>query len=243
MKDFFEGYEGVRLWEDQLVDDVMLSLLLFFLISFALLFRSNYGFFIKMVKDMVYSKERQSIFEKSVGSDEIFRGFMIFQAIFLCSILFFIQIEITCGFPFPITVSSIIISICSIFAILYPFYLLGFVVNRFIIYVFFDSAKYKLWKNGVNATIGLWGIFLYAPIIWITFINKQFAVSAILFAVPYILCRFIVIYKTMRIFCSQKTDFIYISLYLCAQEILPLVFLYEGMLFLYNFIKTSTLWH
>uniref|UniRef100_UPI003FEF4BAF DUF4271 domain-containing protein n=1 Tax=Parabacteroides distasonis TaxID=823 RepID=UPI003FEF4BAF len=52
-----------------------------------------------------------------------------------------------------------------------------------------------------------------------------------------------IIYKTIRIFHRKNSSFLYISLYLCGQEILPLVFLYEGIIYLYNFIESSTLWH
>ena len=49
-----------------------------------------------------------------------------------------------------------------------------------------------------------------------------------------------IIYKTIRIFHRKNSSFLYISLYLCGQEILPLVFLYEGIIYLYNFIESST---
>lgn len=46
----FEGYVGIRLWDGQLVDDVIFSLLLSLLIAFAIIFRSNFQHFVKMLK-------------------------------------------------------------------------------------------------------------------------------------------------------------------------------------------------
>ena len=44
----FEGYVGIRLWDGQLVDDVIFSLLLFLFIVFSFVFRTNFQLFVKM---------------------------------------------------------------------------------------------------------------------------------------------------------------------------------------------------
>ena len=54
----FEGYVGIRLWDGQLVDDVVFSLLFVLFMCFALVFRTNYRLFLKMMRDVVYVKER-----------------------------------------------------------------------------------------------------------------------------------------------------------------------------------------
>lgn len=59
----FEGYVGIRLWDGQLVDDVVFSLLFVLFMCFALVFRTNYRLFLKMMRDVVYVKERQNLFE------------------------------------------------------------------------------------------------------------------------------------------------------------------------------------
>ena len=71
----FEGYVGIRLWDGQLVDDVIFSLLLSLLIAFAIIFRSNFQHFVKMLKDVVYLKERQNLFDETIGkSGSFFRN-------------------------------------------------------------------------------------------------------------------------------------------------------------------------
>ena len=49
----FEGYVGIRLWDGQLVDDVVFSLLFVLFMCFALVFRTNYRLFLKMMRDAV----------------------------------------------------------------------------------------------------------------------------------------------------------------------------------------------
>ena len=44
----FEGYVGIRLWDGQLVDDVIFSLLLFLFIVFSFVFRTNFQLFVKL---------------------------------------------------------------------------------------------------------------------------------------------------------------------------------------------------
>ena len=85
----FEGYVGIRLWDGQLVDDVVFSLLFVLFMCFALVFRTNYRLFLKMMRDVVYVKERQNLFEVTRGSEWLFRNFMTFQALFLCSVCLF----------------------------------------------------------------------------------------------------------------------------------------------------------
>ena len=60
----FEGYVGIRLWDGQLVDDVVFSLLFVLFMCFALVFRTNYRLFLKMMRDVVYVKERQNLFDE-----------------------------------------------------------------------------------------------------------------------------------------------------------------------------------
>ena len=59
----FEGYVGIRLWDGQLVDDVIFSLLLFLFIVFSFVFRTNFQLFVKMLKD-AYEEAKQLLRRK-----------------------------------------------------------------------------------------------------------------------------------------------------------------------------------
>ena len=79
----FEGYVGIRLWDGQLVDDVIFSLLLFLFIAFSFVFRTNFQLFVKMLKDAFLVTERQNLFDDVIGkSIFFFRNFMTFQVLF-----------------------------------------------------------------------------------------------------------------------------------------------------------------
>lgn len=240
--ELFEGYVGIRLGDGQVVDDVIFSLLLVLFIAFALVFRSNYHLFVKMLKDVVFIKERQNISRKDGGHEWFFRNFMTFQALFLCSIGLF-AIGRAYGYANYVKEYTTGLAILLLFLLLWAFYWgkewLYFLFGA----VFADKAKYRFWKTNYNAIIGAWGVSLYFPVLWLVFVGASLTVPVAMFGILYILCRFVIIYKTIRIFHKKNTGILYISLYLCGQEILPLVFLYKGIVYLYNFIEVSTLWH
>ena len=131
----------------------------------------------------------------------------------------------------------------TVFCVLFLFYQFKQCCYYLLGSVFSDPDKYKLWKTSYNAIMGIWGVSLYVPVLWLVFVGTYVTIPIVMFCILYILCRFVIIYKTIRIFHKKSTGLLYISLYLCGQEILPLVFLYEGIIYLYNFIETSTLWH
>lgn len=240
----FEGYVGIRLWDGQLVDDVIFALLMLLLVVFALVFRLHSRLFVKMVKDAFLVKERQSLFDEVIveKNDLFFRGFLIFQILFLSS-LALVAIGKTYGLINYVEWQTVLWATSLFFCVL----LLYYVVRRgsyFLLgYVFASPDQYKQWLTSYHAVMGIWSISLYFPVIWLMFVGVYAKWAIALFYLLYIASRFVIIYKTIRIFHTKSTGFLYINLYLCGQEILPLVFLYEGMVYLYNFIETSTLWH
>lgn len=241
--DVFEGYVGIRLWDGQLVDDVIFLLLLTLFVFFAAVFRLNFQLFVKMLKDAFLVKERQNLFDDVIGkSDFFFRNFMTFQALFLLSVAL-VAIGRIYGIVNYVEWKSILFIIGLLFCVLFLFYLFKQVCYFLLGQVFAESRKYKLWKTSYNAIMGVWGVSLYIPVLWLVFVGSHETIPIALFFFFYILCRFVIIYKTVRIFHKKSTGFLHINLYLCAQEILPLIFLYEGIIYLYNFIETSSLWH
>ncbi|MDR1201013.1 MAG: DUF4271 domain-containing protein [Tannerellaceae bacterium] len=238
----FEGYVGIRIWDGQLVNDVIFSLLIALLIMFALVYRSNYRLFSKMIRDVFYIKERLSLFETVGGNEFIFRNFMIFQSLFLSALFIFAVGYVYRFFDFSDVRSNLLlISIIFLCVVLYYYFRQFF--YGLIGFVFTDPEKYRFWKTNYYAITGFWGVLLYIPVCWLVFIGKYIEIPLALFIVWYILYRFWLIYKSIRIFHVRNTGFVYIFLYLCAQEILPLLFIYKGLVYLYNVIEKSAIWH
>ena len=112
-----------------------------------------------------------------------------------------------------------------------------------LIFTFADAEFNKQWKLYYNSIIGVWGVTLYIPVVGQTFVGNCYYFAVYLFVFLYILCRFAIIYKSIRLFYTKKFDLFYLSLYLCAHEILPVFIMYKGFIYLCNFIEKSALWH
>lgn len=238
----FEGYVGIHLWDGQMVNDLIFALLLLLFMFFAIVFRTNHRLFLKTLRDVFFLRERNSLFEKPVGDERLFRSFMHFQALFLCSVGLF-AIARRLGYLMSLDEFPILCYIGALFGILWLFYEVKQFFYAVFGWVFTDREKYRFWKTNYNAMISLWGVTLYLPVLWLLFVNTHATLAVVLFTALYVTCRFVIIYKTIRIFYKKNASLLYISLYLCGQEFLPLILLYKGMDYLYNFIETSALWH
>ncbi|MDR0430011.1 MAG: DUF4271 domain-containing protein [Tannerellaceae bacterium] len=240
--DSFEGYVGIRIWDDQFVNDVIFSLLLALLIIFALVYRSNHRLFAKMMRDVFFIKERTSLFETVAGNEFVFRNFMILQTLFLASLSLY-AIARACRFIDYDDVVANLSIIGIIFTITILFYLFRRFFYALVGLIFADQEKYKFWKTNYYALTGFWGVLLYIPVFWLFFVGKYILAPVFLYFLLYFLYRFWLICKTIRIFHIQGVGFLYIFLYLCGQEILPVIFLYKGIVYLYNSIERSAIWH
>jgi len=241
----FEGYTGIQAGEGQLVNDTMFALLLCLFIFFAIVFRTHFRLFIKMLKDVGHVKQRQSLFETPVnnakGNEWVFRIFMTFQALLLTTIFFFETGRKDGYFHFK-DLPDLLLVLGFIFSTLLLFYFLKQGIYYILGWVFAEKEQFDLWKNSYHAIMGTWGVLLYLPIIWLVFVYKLPSLPLILFIILYILCRFVIFYNNLRIFQIKKDGYLYIILYLCGQEIMPVFLLYYGIIHLYNFIEMSIIW-
>ncbi|MDR1408436.1 MAG: DUF4271 domain-containing protein [Tannerella sp.] len=239
---YFDGYTGIRLGDGQFYYDMLLLSVILLSALFSAIFKYFYPLFVKMGKDLMSLKERQSIFDTDVRKNVFFDGFMQFQTIFL--------ITVFCFLAYYQYVGRQNLDIQPSFTVLFIIFFTVFVYalfKRLLYYayghIFSEKGEYKLWSANYDTICYIWEMLLYFPVLWLIFDNKHVVATSVLFLFIYILFRIAVIYITIRIFYDKNTGFLYLSLYLCAQEIIPLLFLYEGFKYLHNIILTSTLWH
>lgn len=238
----FEGYIGIRLSSGQLVEDVLFTVLCILFFLFALYARLHVKSFLKMFRCVGTLGKTGANTEMSTYYNKAFNGFMTFQALLLCGIALFLGANHE-GLLHNLNETKLAISIISSFLLIFIYYLLRRMVYSLLIFTFADEAYYKQWELNYNAIIGIWGITLYLPVIGQTFVGNCYHLVVYLFVFLYILCRFAIIYKSLRLFYTKKFDLFYLSLYLCAHEILPVFIMYKGFIYLYNFIEKSALWH
>ena len=216
----FEGYIGIHLWNEQQVNDLMFAMLLLSFSFFALGFRNNYHLFFRVAKEAWSVKSRQNLFESNVKDSFLFRIYLLIQPLFLCSVILYVEMKNLgkVDFSDPLLVLTCIGINFLVFAIF-------FIVKQLFYflwgYVFAEKEQYDNCRSCYNSIFSLWGVSLYLPSLWIVFVGNKHILPVIMI---------------IRIFHIRNKGIFYISLYLCAQEILPLYFLYRGIVYLYNFI-------
>lgn len=231
----FEGYVGIHLWSEQQIDDLLFGILLTSFMLFALFFRSNPALFFRLLKDAWAVKRRSSLFESPTRENPFFQTFLLLQPILLGSVILFTLLQ-RWGYSHAGQIHEVTVELGLLCFALSLFFCIQQIIYTTLGNLFADPERYHWWKTGYYAILSLWGVSLYLPAIWLVFVGTSYQIPFLLFVTLYILCRFAIIYKIIRIFYTRNKGLFYISLYLCAQEILPLFFLYKGIIYLYNFI-------
>ena len=99
-------------------------------------------------------------------------------------------------------------------------------------YVFADSISTRLWIDGFKATQSLLGLLLL-PVIGVMLLKPELSTPMLLVAAGlYICARLVFICKGFRIFYGNLSSIVYFILYLCSLEIVPLVMLGAGTIYL-----------
>jgi hypothetical protein len=181
-----------------------------------------------MLKGLSGSSNRESIFAEQINNEFIIKILLCFQTIILCSINLFsyyvYQVDLLqeysfLMFPFILKSSGIILT----------FLLYKFIVYNIVGNIFFSRESLREWNDYCFSIICLSGFILFLPTLLLFYIEK----------IVYICCFFYIIYsisviilifrKIYVLFFPRKTLLLHFILYLCAQEIIPLYFLYKGL--------------
>jgi len=237
----FEGYTGMHLNNITFYNDIMLIVVLLLLLAFAVIFRLNVPLFGKMISNINAGKQRQSIFGTTEKDNFFFNAFMTFQVLLLCSIFIFsLAVEYKL---FKIPDPSMTFAVTgALLIILFVFFLFKKALYALFGHIFADNEATKMVFTNHLAILCTWGIFLYFPVLWVLLIGEYFFIAIIVVFISYLAFRAILAYRFFYIFFNKNTGLLFLSLYLCAQEIIPLVFLYEGLIYMYNIIEKNNIW-
>jgi len=232
----FEGYAGIGWGDGLLIHDILVCAIIVLLSIFAYAFHNCYPLFEKMTRGLISLKERQNLFDTPTRESVFFNFFMRFQTLFLSAVILFLIFCRISGIQEQRVQQAIILQ-SGFFLLLILFYLL----KRFLYYlysrVFISKSKFNLWNTTYHTLFYYFGILLYIPILWLFFVHDHFVGAQICFIAIYVLFRATVIYVKIRLFYDKNNGFLFLMLYLCAQEIVPLLFLYESLSYLHNVIE------
>lgn len=238
----FEGYVGIHLRNGQSFEDVIFSILLFLMFLFAISVHFNIKSFINIFYIALFNRTRRNS-DITIYNNIFLTVVLTFQTLALLS-LFIVHYayDSNCiSYNFKESTLTITLLLSYIYILFY--YLCRRFIYKTIIFIFAPPDYYKQWAPNYNSIMAIMGILMYIPVVWQLAIRGTTIACVFIFISIYILSRFAIIYKSIRLFSTKKIDFFHLSLYLCANEIAPLWIMYKGIIYLYNFIEKSAIWH
>ncbi|MDR2087265.1 MAG: DUF4271 domain-containing protein [Dysgonamonadaceae bacterium] len=181
-----------------------------------------------MVKGLSGSNNRESIFAEQINNEFIIKVLLCLQTIILCSVNLFsyhiYQADISQEhsfqmFPFILKSSALILS----------FFLYKALVYSIAGNIFFTKESLREWNDYNFSIICISGFILFLPTLLLFYIEKIVSICFFFYVIYFILVIILVSRKIYVLFFPHKTLLLHFILYLCAQEIVPLYFLYKGL--------------
>ena len=222
-------------------DDTLLAFVLVLLSIFAIMFRQNVSLFGKMISGIGDKEQKNSIFDTTDKENFLFNGFMNFQTVALLSVYMF-AIIVKYGYIQMPGVKITLLGTAALILVFFLFYFLRKTIYSALLYIFAESGDYTFLRAYYKSLFQLWGIFLYIPVLWLLLIGDYLLYSTIILIISFLVVRIILTFRFVYIFFGKNTWFLFLSSYLCTQEIAPLVFLYKGLIYMYNIIGNFNIW-
>ena len=229
----FEGYPGIFTDSITFSNDMMLVIVLMLLSVFAWIYRLNIPLFGKMISNISSSEKRQSIFETTEKDSFLFNTFMIFQTLLLLGIFTF-SVAIKYHYFMNPDISTTILSVVVLLSIFFLFYYFKRILYALFGTIFIEKATNKMMLTNYQALFCTWGITLYLPVLWILLFDTSLFYPITFLIISFLIFKAILSFRFFNIFWNKNTGFFFFCLYLCAQEMVPLVFLYQGMIYIFK---------
>ena len=231
-----DGVSGIPLLFTSTIQNV---LFLIFACSFLLLsiFTKRGGIsFLSNLKGLVsFSSKNRSAFKEQITISSIWINiYLVFQTVAVSSVVGTVilwQNSDTVALP----TDNIFLLLCYIFA-----GILAFVLIKYIIYVLVDYTfpdwRLQEWISQYFTVIGLLGVIMYIPALFVTFTPEYFSVTIWLLLGAFVAMMLIYYRNLLIIFVKNKIGLLNYFLYLCAIEIVPLFLIYKGGIILANIV-------
>lgn len=227
-----QGEDPTHPLPSPLHDTVTMSMVLAALFLVVVSYRTGYKYIEQMSHNLFSVRRRENAFE-----DRTINETRILTALTLCtSIMEGIVAFFAIDHYVPSLSASLHANIAGHMVLLsgiaLAFYLIQLLVYTVVGNVFADGVATKLWSDGFKAANSLLGILLI-PVVGILLVYPGVSYNLVIISVfLYICCRIAFIYKGFRIFYNNFPSLVYFILYLCSVEIVPLVLLSAGTVYL-----------
>jgi hypothetical protein len=231
-----DGFKSIYINDMTFSNDMLLVVVFLLLSVFAVIFSRNISLFGKMMSGIVDKEQKNSIFDTVDKENFLFNTFMGFQTLTLLSVYVF-SIAVKYGYIASPDIKTTLLCVVGLIFIFFIFRILKNFIFNLLLFVFAETDKQKVLNISNKSLSRLWGVFLYVPVLWILLIGDYITFATILLIISYILVRIILAYRFINTFYGKNLWLLFLNLYLCAQEIVPFVFLYEGLVYIYKYYR------
>ena len=237
----FEGITDIHLHYITFSNDIMIVIVLLLLSAFAWIFRLNIPLFGKMINNISAGAQRQSIFETTENDSFLLTAFMSFQTLLLLSI-FLLTCTVKYQFIAHIDIATTLLYTGILLAVFLVFFFFKRVVYFLFGAIFIEQSAHNMMIINLQSLFHIWGVSLYIPVLWILLFDTHLWLPIIVLFISFLAYKITLALRIIDVFFNKNTGLLFLSLYLCAQEIVPLVFLYEGLVYIYNMIEVNNTW-
>ena len=228
------GPEGIPIPYSPRMDDGITAILLccFFLSSYVL--SRSRKFLLQLVKDFLLHRERTSIFATSTAADMRYLLLLILQTCVLAGVAVFsyfsdVQPALVQHVP-PFLLLNIYIGVC----LLYLF--LKWVAYSFLGWIFFDESTTALWLESYSTLLYYLGFALFPFVLFIVYFDLSLQLTIIIGLLLAFFAKILMFYKWLKLFCDYLYGGLLLILYFCALEIMPCLFLHQGVIQLNDYL-------
>ena len=232
-----EGQEPQPFSQSPLHDTSSMGLMLAGLLLIVISYRSGYKYLENLAHNMFSIRRRENLFEDHTVNETQILTALIINTCIMEGLLMYLGVDTWVPSLHSSLHSKVFLhtGLFSVVALLFYFAQLG--AYNVIGHVFSDSINSKLWIDGFNASQSLLGLLLF-PVVSVALIMPTMANTMLICAISLYFCaRIVFICKGFRIFYSNLPSLVYFILYLCAVEIVPLVLLSSGIVFLCHLLQ------
>ena len=166
-----------------------------------------------------------------------FQFFFVLQTILLFAVSYFFYATHYMAETFILQSEYQLLGI--IFGAITAYFIIKAGIYTLINMVFFNSKKNEHWLKSLLFITSLEGILLFPAAMLQVYLELSIENVAYYLAFVLIFVKILTFYKSWRIFFRQKGFFLQNFLYFCALEIIPLLFLWEGLVMIVNQLKVN----
>lgn len=214
-------YQGIRLEQVTDQNNWVSGIILFVLLLFWTVWRFAGQFFALRSTGVVAVSGRQAVFGDDTAKS--FTSDIVFSVIHLLVLgLFSYQVFFYLGYKSGISLFGYcILGLLALHAVKYA-------INKLFTFVFFDSFMYSEWKQSYNFNNYLLGI-LFIPLVLGMIYGSESIFDICLASGLFLFVALLVFYayRLFVIFFNNLASLLYLILYLCALEIVPLMIGYK----------------